>query len=827
MVATGLNSGNTIEVQIEGDSSGLDAAIANARAGLDKLKLAVGAVGGALSALAAGGLVQAINATRQFEEALVELEKVTDPQTAREMSSAIRDMAATIPLAQTELAALAADAARFGVRGPKNIRAFTETVAKMATATNLGTQQAGEALAKLATLTNTPIERIGNLGSAINSLSNNFATSSQEIVDSMLRSSAALSQLGLSATEISSLSASLNAVSESSERAGTRLRRLAQEIQSPGKHLEDMATAAGLTVEEFKRMRQENPKALIMELAEALNESETQTKALNRAFSTTSRQALAGFAQNMRDVANASELASKSFKEATSLQREFDAQTQTFNAQLQLLQNQLRNNAIAIGNVFLPQLTALLKRVRQYIAAEDTLIDRLSAQQKAWGLVATAVGGAALLISQFVSGPLGALILGLGALGTAWQTNFLGMRDATRSTINAINGLFAQHETELRALQTTARDTTTGIRDAFRTVRDAAQVVFRQFLMPLFAELAGVVRTHFGAILTEISETFQVIQVRLRAFGQAFNAFWQQWGDEITAVARVTWDVISTILTTALDAMLTGLRVFLNVFQGDWQEAYAAVEGFTRRTGDRLVGMWGNILNGIKEAVIGFGNWLIFGSYVPSMLNAVLGAFGSFGSQLRGRVSSILGGVASVFQSKLSQVRRLADDIIAEARSAMRQADGFLGDARDAAEDAVDAAQRAARAARRRSRSRSRRDDDDDGGPDYSDIYSGGGGGSSTPSSDDQYGGARPPGLQSGGIVTASSLPAILHGPEAVMPLDKLPGIMADAMLNVGSRSRRDGRRPVSITVSNNEFHGVENAEDVAEEIFKEANAHL
>lgn len=110
-----------------------------------------------------------------------------------------------------------------------------------------------------------------NLGSLINTLSNNFATSAQGIVDAMMRSSEALSNLGLKQTEIAGLSATLNEVSESSERAGTRLRRVAQETMN-SKKMGEIASEFGMTTDEFTKMRNENPADTIKQMAEMMSE---------------------------------------------------------------------------------------------------------------------------------------------------------------------------------------------------------------------------------------------------------------------------------------------------------------------------------------------------------------------------------------------------------------------------------------------------------------------------------------------------------------------------------------------------------------------------
>lgn len=355
---------NTLEVAVQ--STGVGSFVNSMNAAIHAIGGVRGAAlvaGGALAvALAAKGFSVAIDAASDFEDAMVEVQKVTDEATAAKVADEVRELARTIPLTQEKLAGIAADAARFGVKGPEDIRNFTETVAKMASATDLSADEAGQAFAKIANLTGTPVSKIENLGSSINTLSNNFATSSSEIVDGMLRSSAALTQFGLSNTEIAGLQASLNEVSESSERAGTRLRRVAQELMDPDA-AEDIANALGMTPEAFREMREEAPLQLIMKMVEAFREGGSTADALRGQLSTTSRQALAGLAQNAEGLNRALDLSAESFEENTSLQREFDAATDTFNSRLKLLKNRLHDVAITVGNVLLPPTTRLLEGI--------------------------------------------------------------------------------------------------------------------------------------------------------------------------------------------------------------------------------------------------------------------------------------------------------------------------------------------------------------------------------------------------------------------------------------------------------------------------------
>lgn len=389
MVSNPFSEG--LSVKVTGDTVDAQRALGRVQRSLiSTRKLALGLGGVLAGALAVKGLGSAVSAAASFEEAMVEVQKVTDPETAEELAGRMRDLATEIPVTADELAGLAADAARFGIRGTDNIEAFTTTVAKMATATDLSTQEAGEAFAKLSALTGTPVDQMENLGSAVNELSNTMATSSSEIVDSMLRGSAALSQFGLNQTQIAGMSAALNEVSESSQRAGTRLKRVAQELMNP-KNVADVSDALGMTTEEFGAMRDEEPQELILQMAEAFAEGGDTADALRETLSTASRQAIAGLAQNLDGLRRALDTSKRSFEDGTSVQEEFDAATQTFNSQLKILKNNIHDVAIGLGNELLPVLTPLIKRFAEFIreTSEGTdsfreFLDQVISQAVQW-----------------------------------------------------------------------------------------------------------------------------------------------------------------------------------------------------------------------------------------------------------------------------------------------------------------------------------------------------------------------------------------------------------------------------------------------------------
>jgi TP901 family phage tail tape measure protein len=604
-----------VAVQISGDGAGLMDTLDAAERGMLSFKSVVGGLGVALGALAAGGLAEAVNAARDFEQQMVELEKVTSPEIAEEMGTAIQQMAEEIPLAQSELAGIAEQAGRLGIEGVDNIKEFTRVTSEMAVSTDLTADEAANAFARITQLTGVPIENVRELGSAINELSNTMATSSSEITDSVLRAGAAMRQLGLSADETVALSAALNEVSESSERAGTRLRRLAQEVQVvSGSDLEAMAAALGLTAEEFERMREESPVELLELMAQTMAEGDDSAQALSGTLSTTSQQALAALGTNLESLNTALETSNAQFEEGTSLSKEFEAANSTFNAQLQRTRNRFRNIAITTGEVLLPALSDVLGVVNQLLDGFARFNAETNGVAGAVGLLTTAigglVGGGALLASQFVgasaavsalgtaltvlTGPVGIAIALAAGLAAAYATNFGGIRDSVDAAMTRVMNILSRLE-------------------------------------PLFADLQPVVRD--------------------------FAELWATVAPYVETIVGAMVDGILGIITGLLDGMVTMIVALHQLATGDWQGAWETLTGFAERTLQGLVDyvtQWAPnlsaaLLNAVADAIEAAGGALDgFLSNIPGLdaSNVNLGA-AQAASNLRREASVIQGQTAA------------------------------------------------------------------------------------------------------------------------------------------------------------------------------------
>jgi len=551
-----MASERSIQVAIEGKDE-ISGTLDSVTQHLDGLRSKAGLAGLAIAGLGTALAVDAVSSASEFESALVDLEKVAGGGVASGLEDDIKQMAEEIPLTANELAGLASDAARFGVEGEDNILRFVESTSKMATATTLNTDQAAQAFAKLATLTDTPIGDIENLGSSINTLSNNFSGSSQEITDASLRSAGALSQLGLEADAIFGLNTAMVETSESADRAGTRLRRLTQQVMEPDA-AEDFAEPLGLTVEGFNEMRAENPKALLIDLIETFDDGGTAAEALQKNLSSASRQALAGLAQNADGVTDALGTAGESFKEGESLQEEFALESEKTKTQQQLLRSEIENVKRNLGSDLLPAFKSTLGVVSDVVSAFSDLNRATDGAAAKIGLFGAIVGGTAAALLAFVTGPVAAAIMGLAALGTAYATNLGGIRDTTNRVLSDVKEIWG------------------------RTLGDTGSMV--QSLLGRLSEMIGL----------QFDDSVSKLNVFVTAFAQGLDvvaAGFITLLDAALSAGNTVKDTLDNVAAAASELKKGNIDAAKEAAQSALQRPGEGVSGFLDRTGRRAAGL--------------------------------------------------------------------------------------------------------------------------------------------------------------------------------------------------------------------------------------------
>jgi TP901 family phage tail tape measure protein len=342
----------------------------------------------AVTAPIVAGFGLSIKAAKDFESAFANVVKTVDGLDvdsfgklnveAQKLSAEIRDLAKEIPVAATELSAIASIGGQFGV-SRENLGAFTETVAKLGVAVDgIEAEEAAAAIAQISKVAGLAEGDFERLASAIVDLGNSGNSTEAEILELSKRFAGAGAAAGLSAAEIAGISAAIANVGINAEAGGTAISKTFNDIGAAvargGAELEAFARIAGKSSTEFAQIFKDDAvKAIdlfIGGLRRARDAGTDLTVLLDSVNIKEVRQSdtlrrLAGDYENFSKTVDQSR---EAFEKNTALAEEARKKFATFENQLQLFQYRLTDIGIELGG-------PLLEGLRGVLDAVDPVVD--------------------------------------------------------------------------------------------------------------------------------------------------------------------------------------------------------------------------------------------------------------------------------------------------------------------------------------------------------------------------------------------------------------------------------------------------------------------
>ena len=312
----------------------------------------------------------AFDAATTFETSVTAINKILDltPPKLEEMKGQILDLSNTLKVVDpNKIAAVAASAAQFGVAADEVIK-FTETVGKMAFAFDLPADEAGQSAAKIRNIFHLSVDEMNDLGGTINELSNNMAASAKEITKVLPRVAGLAAQAGLTYRETAALSASLLALGAAPAKAGTGINFLIGSMNTAtvgSARFKQGLKMIGISAKDMEEDIRTNGSGAIIGFLEKLNELDaaTRSRAIALIGGKEYSDDLGMMASNIDMLKHSLSLANDEQKTATSLQREFDIQTNTTASEVARMQVSLSKLAIVVGTAILPPVNALLDKI--------------------------------------------------------------------------------------------------------------------------------------------------------------------------------------------------------------------------------------------------------------------------------------------------------------------------------------------------------------------------------------------------------------------------------------------------------------------------------
>ncbi|WP_320920780.1 phage tail tape measure protein [Eisenbergiella porci] len=345
------------------------------------------------AALAAGagiaaGLGASIKTGIEFESAFAGVEKTVNASSAQleDLRDDIREMSKEMPTSAAELSEIAESAGQLGIK-TENIAEFTKTMAMLAEATNLTSEEGASMFAQFANITGMGQDNFDELGSSVVALGNNMATTEADIVSMGMRIAAAGTQVGLSQDQIMGYSAALSSVGIEAEAGGTAFSKLLTNLQmatETGEGLEEYAKVAGMTGKEFQKAFGEDAATAVNEFLKGLNNTERNGMSAIAVLDEMGltevrlRDTLLRAANASDLVTDALDISGTAWEENTALANEAAKRYATVESQLSITGNKVKDLGISVYDDLRPGILSAINLGNEFI-------DSLAGQEGAIG----------------------------------------------------------------------------------------------------------------------------------------------------------------------------------------------------------------------------------------------------------------------------------------------------------------------------------------------------------------------------------------------------------------------------------------------------------
>jgi TP901 family phage tail tape measure protein len=285
-----------------------------------------------------------------------------------QLEAGFRDMAKEIPVNVNEINRIGEAAGQLGIK-TANIVEFSRVMADLGVSTNMTSEIAATQLARLANITQMSQKEFDRLGSSLVALGNTMATTESEITEMAMRIAGAGHQVGMSEADILGFAAALSSVGVEAAAGGSSISRImismSKAVAEGGEKLELFSAVARQTTEDFTKQFKDDAAGAIISFIEGLKATSDAGndvfKVLNRLdiddIRLTDALLRAAGAGNLFEKAITT--ANKGWEDNVALTNEANRRYATFESQLTITMNLVRDLAITVGGELAPVLKEL------------------------------------------------------------------------------------------------------------------------------------------------------------------------------------------------------------------------------------------------------------------------------------------------------------------------------------------------------------------------------------------------------------------------------------------------------------------------------------
>ena len=322
--------------------------------------LFVGTVEDAISVEAAfAGVIKTTDGLAESTGELTEL--------GRNMKQEFRNLAKEIPLTVEELMAIGEIGGQLGV-AEEDLLEFTEVIAGLGVATNMTAEDAAISIAQFGSVAGMTSDELDNFASSIVYLGNNTETTEKDIMNLSSRIVGAGTIAGLAESEIAGIAAAFSSVGVTAEAGGTAISKVMMNMNTAvatgSDQVAQFAEVAGISAQEFADLWEEDAASAFTMFVEGLGAAGDDAITMLEDLELKDSRLVESFlklGQAGDKLQESIDDSNRAFRDGNALADEANSAYNTTEAQLQLLQNNMRDFGLSIADSVLPYLNPFIE----------------------------------------------------------------------------------------------------------------------------------------------------------------------------------------------------------------------------------------------------------------------------------------------------------------------------------------------------------------------------------------------------------------------------------------------------------------------------------
>lgn len=507
-----------------------------------------------------GMVSKPISVAMEFESSMADVKKVVDFASKEELKgfeNQIWELTKTIPLAAKDLTAIVASGGQLGLE--KNILIpFTDVVAKMSTAFDMNTSEAGDTIAGLMKKMGIGIDEVKELGDAINYIGAKSAGSPREVVAILGRIGGMAKTIGLSAEQTAGLAGAFANMKIPADQAGTAINKMLSVLGNADggtARFQSALEKIGLSGEELKEIMNDNPLQGLTQVLKSIGNVEQSEKIgiLKNMFGEEAGPKIAQITENMGEFDKILALVANKENYLGSMQKEFDEVSNTTANAIQLMQNSFTRIANAVGSVFLPPLASAMKSIDSVSSEIAIWLEQFPAITMAIGAI---VGSLFALKIAFIA------VKSASALWTLFTYPLTKSLIALRFTTIGNTLSLARHRIALIYSTIATKAYTLATFGANLTTKAwgiSTALFAKVFKVSMWSVKGALISTGIGALIVGIGVAISYVLENWESIAPKLIAVWEWIKEAISPV--VQWfEGVFGFIAKGIDKILSGAR---------------------------------------------------------------------------------------------------------------------------------------------------------------------------------------------------------------------------------------------------------------------------